>query len=124
MRKLSFLAGFGAGYVLGARAGRQRYEQIATAARSFMDNPKVQETTGRLQSQGTELAGTVKEKVTGKIDEKRSGGSEEPEVIAVVEVEQVPTPGDVFPAAGDSATYVDVTTPTANGTRDSGRVGM
>ena len=26
--KLSFLAGFGAGYVLGSRAGRERYEQI------------------------------------------------------------------------------------------------
>ena len=27
MAKLSFLAGFGAGYVLGAKAGRGRYEQ-------------------------------------------------------------------------------------------------
>ena len=29
--KLSFLAGFGAGYVLGSRAGRERYEQIRRA---------------------------------------------------------------------------------------------
>ena len=28
MKKTSFVLGFGAGYVLGARAGRQRYEQI------------------------------------------------------------------------------------------------
>ncbi len=34
MAKLSFLAGFGAGYVLGARAGRERYEQIRRAYHS------------------------------------------------------------------------------------------
>ena len=28
MKKSSFVLGFGAGYLLGARAGRQRYEQI------------------------------------------------------------------------------------------------
>ena len=28
MAKLSFIAGLAAGYVLGARAGKQRYEQI------------------------------------------------------------------------------------------------
>ena len=28
MKKLMFLVAIGAGYVLGARAGRQRYEQI------------------------------------------------------------------------------------------------
>ena len=30
--KLSFLAGFGAGYVLGSRAGKERYEQIRQLA--------------------------------------------------------------------------------------------
>ncbi len=32
MGKISFLAGFAAGYVLGARAGEQRYEQIKLQA--------------------------------------------------------------------------------------------
>lgn len=30
--RLLFIVGLGVGYVLGARAGRQRYEQIASAA--------------------------------------------------------------------------------------------
>ncbi|GAB3127307.1 YtxH domain-containing protein [Streptomyces calidiresistens] len=41
MRKLTFIAGAAVGYVLGARAGRQRYEQIAEAARRVQRNPTV-----------------------------------------------------------------------------------
>ncbi|CAN5476208.1 hypothetical protein BH23ACT9_BH23ACT9_38760 [soil metagenome] len=33
--KFGLIAGLGAGYVLGTKAGRERYEQIVTAARSF-----------------------------------------------------------------------------------------
>lgn len=40
--KLLFVAGLGAGYVLGSRAGRERYEQIRSAAENFWNDPKVQ----------------------------------------------------------------------------------
>jgi len=43
--KISFLAGFAAGYVLGAKAGPERYEQIKSAATQVKDNPTVQQTT-------------------------------------------------------------------------------
>ena len=43
--KLSFMAGFAAGYVLGAKAGPQRYEQIKAAAAQVKENPTVQQTT-------------------------------------------------------------------------------
>ena len=43
--KVTFLVGFAAGYVLGSRAGRARYEQIRQAARSFLDSPAVASTT-------------------------------------------------------------------------------
>jgi len=43
--KAGFLIGFGAGYVLGAKAGRERYQQIAEATRAFLDNPGVQRLT-------------------------------------------------------------------------------
>ncbi len=33
--RLGIVTGFAAGYVLGTKAGRERYEQIVTAARSF-----------------------------------------------------------------------------------------
>lgn len=42
MKKLLFVVGFGAGYVLGSRAGRERYEQITTAASAFWNDPRVQ----------------------------------------------------------------------------------
>jgi len=38
---LTLAAGLGAGYVLGARAGREKYEQIAAAARRISDRPAV-----------------------------------------------------------------------------------
>lgn len=39
--KLVLLVGFGIGYVLGARAGRGRYEQIKRAASRFWNDPRV-----------------------------------------------------------------------------------
>jgi hypothetical protein len=48
--KLSFIAGFGAGYVLGARAGRERYEQIRRAWHSAKEDPHRQSAAGMLQA--------------------------------------------------------------------------
>lgn len=39
--RLLFIVGLGAGYVLGARAGRQRYEQIASAASKVWNSDAV-----------------------------------------------------------------------------------
>jgi hypothetical protein len=36
-----FLLGAAAGYVLGAKAGRQRYEQIVSTYRTIVDHPQV-----------------------------------------------------------------------------------
>jgi hypothetical protein len=41
MGKLGVALGVAVGYVLGARAGRERYEQIAASARQIMDKPQV-----------------------------------------------------------------------------------
>ena len=41
--KLLFLGGLAAGFVLGARAGREKYEQLVQAARKVKENPTVQE---------------------------------------------------------------------------------
>ena len=40
--KVTFLIGFGAGYTLGAKAGRERYEQIRRVSRGLSENPAVQ----------------------------------------------------------------------------------
>ena len=39
---IRFVAGIGVGYVLGSRAGRERYEQIKRWSRRVADNPAVQ----------------------------------------------------------------------------------
>ena len=41
--KFLFVVGLGVGYVLGARAGRERYEQIRQAAQNVWNQPAVQE---------------------------------------------------------------------------------
>jgi len=56
MRRLTFLTGFAAGYVLGARAGRERYEQIMRMTKSFASNPTVQQTAGMAKSQAGDLS--------------------------------------------------------------------
>lgn len=53
--KATLAVGFAAGYVLGSKAGRERYESILRAARGFADNPSVQETAGVLQAQAGNL---------------------------------------------------------------------
>ena len=65
--KLIFLAGVGVGYVLGARAGRERYEQLARTARKVRENPTVQETAGILQAQAGGLVTTAKDTVADKL---------------------------------------------------------
>lgn len=60
MGKISFLAGFAAGYVFGARAGEQRYEQIKLQAGKAWQHPavqaKVEEATQTVKERGPEVA--------------------------------------------------------------------
>jgi hypothetical protein len=64
MRKLTFIVGFGAGYLLGTRDGRARYEQILRSVREVKDNPAVQETAGVVQAQAMDLFSKAQEKVS------------------------------------------------------------
>ncbi|RSM65317.1 hypothetical protein DMH04_49510 [Kibdelosporangium aridum] len=41
-----FLAGVAVGYVLGAKAGRERYDQIMRAYHSLLEHPAVQSAAG------------------------------------------------------------------------------
>ncbi|WP_035849413.1 hypothetical protein [Kitasatospora azatica] len=70
MWKLSFIVGAAAGYVLGARAGRQRYEQLAAAAQKVAQNPRVQDATHRAKESAGAAAGKAVDAVTGKVGEK------------------------------------------------------
>ena len=67
MGKISFLAGFAAGYVVGAAAGRERYEQIKGVSSKVAGNPTVQKATGSVGAKATELGKTAKDKAADKL---------------------------------------------------------
>ncbi|QNP72875.1 YtxH domain-containing protein [Streptomyces roseirectus] len=62
--RLTFAAGLAVGYVLGTRAGRERYEQLKKSARQFAQNPAVRNTAESAVHQGREFAGRTFGKVT------------------------------------------------------------
>lgn len=66
MKKLSLLFAAGIGYVLGARAGRDRYEQIKTGAQKFVGDPRVRaakdKATDAVAHQASAAADIAKEK--------------------------------------------------------------
>jgi hypothetical protein len=63
MKKLSLLAAGFVGYVLGSRAGRERYEQIKKAATRVKNDPRVQEKATQAADLAKEKAPVVKDKV-------------------------------------------------------------
>lgn len=63
MKKLMLLAAGGIGYVLGARAGRDRYDQIAGLATKVRNDPHVQEAAHRAADTAKAQAPVVKDKV-------------------------------------------------------------
>jgi hypothetical protein len=64
MKKLLLLVAFAAGYVLGAKAGRQRYEQIMSAANRVKEDPHVRSAASTVAETAREQAPVVKDKVT------------------------------------------------------------
>jgi hypothetical protein len=75
-----FLAGAATGYVLGTRAGKERYEQIKRLSRRVAENPTVQEAAGVLRAQAGEFAESARQRVgdkvqtvSGKVQEKVPG---------------------------------------------------
>jgi len=57
--KLLFITGGLVGYVLGARAGRKRYDQIASMANDLWNAPPVQRRVTEARDFGLELVGDV-----------------------------------------------------------------
>jgi hypothetical protein len=61
--KILLVVGIGVGYVLGARAGRERYEDIKRVAGNLWNDPRVQrqvdEAEGFVKDKAPEVAGLV-----------------------------------------------------------------
>jgi hypothetical protein len=71
--RFAFITGAAVGYVMGTRAGRERYEQIMRLSRRLAENPTVQEAAGVIRAQAGELAGTARQRVGDKVQEKVPG---------------------------------------------------
>jgi hypothetical protein len=72
MRKITLLIGGAVGYVLGTRAGRERYEQIVSRAKGIWENPKVQEQATKAQDLAKKKGSEVQQKVSGSSDDGSS----------------------------------------------------
>ena len=61
-RKLLFVVGLGAGFVLGARAGRERYDEIVAAANKVWQNPRVAKARADVEAYAREQAPIIAER--------------------------------------------------------------
>lgn len=68
--RLTFIAGVALGYVLGTRAGRERYEQLKKSARQFTENPAVRNAAESAAHSGRDFAGKAYHSVSDKVGDK------------------------------------------------------
>jgi hypothetical protein len=69
--KSGFLVGLGAGYVLGTKAGQERYQQIVDAASRLRENPGVQRLTGEVNKTVAVGRDRVTETAAAKAEEAK-----------------------------------------------------
>lgn len=77
-KKLTLAAAVGAGYVLGAKAGKERYAQIESKFREIAGMPAVQNATSAVKENAAPLIDSAKESVSdtvSAVSDKASGSS-------------------------------------------------
>jgi len=88
---LTHLAAFGVGYVLGTRAGRERYERLRETAQQVKDDPRVQQAAARAEG----LVHESGEPAGGSDDSGESAG-----VSRLLADEHVGSPDEVVHSVG------------------------
>src|SRR3954467_9415632 len=102
--KLMFITGLAAGFVLGSRAGREKYEEITANAKKVWEHPTVQEAAGVAQAQANKLYSEGKDKINqSKLGEKLQSASSS--------------------TSGDSSTETSTLTTSASGMTSSNGTG-
>ena len=129
--KLALAAGFAAGYVLGSKAGRQRYEEIVAQARRVAGNQTVQSTAGVLQAQASDLVSKAKQSdlvnkakqsdLVNKAVGKVKGGEDRTTASTTTATDSAPfsdysttSGGDLFEPSGSTTDPLSPTNPTGN----------
>lgn len=103
-RLIKVLFWVGIGYVLGAKAGRERYEQIARTAEKVRQNPTVQAGVAKASEQAPVVADAVKHKAAD---------------VAATVADKAPFGGSTEGGA-HAAEPTTPTTPTAAGSNGTG----
>ena len=113
-KKLTLAAAAGAGYVLGAKAGKERYNQIEAKFREIAGMPAVQNATTTVKQTASDVADTAKSTVNDKVEAvtaktSKSSGSGD----TVVDLGTGANTGATAPMAGaaPSGSAPDVTRP-------------
>jgi hypothetical protein len=99
-RKLTLAAAAGAGYVLGAKAGKERYTQIEAKFREIAGMPAVQNATAAVKDTASGVAESAKSTVT----EKTSGSSSSPSTSTPDVVVDLGTGASAQPVTASPAT--------------------
>ena len=100
MGKLTLLAGGAIGYVLGTRAGRERFEQIKSQAQTLWDNPKVQEQASKVQGVAKRKTSEVQDKVSSSSSPSSTSPSTSPgSVSSAGTADIVDSPGSLRTSA-------------------------
>ncbi|MFF5178116.1 hypothetical protein ACFY2Q_08830 [Micromonospora sp. NPDC000316] len=111
--KIMFLGGLAAGFVLGARAGREKYEELVVRGRKVLDHPTVQEAAGVAQAQANKLYSEGKDKLgQTKLGEKLGNGSNE---LTAADDAFAGTPATVGAKAGSGSSGTSSTVGTTSG---------
>lgn len=104
MGKKSLLIGAAIGYVLGARAGRERYDQIASSVSRLWNDPKVKSKVDQAQ--------------TTAVDTAKSAAASAKDAAANSSTVQAVK--DKLPGSGSSGTSSTSTTTSTSGTATTG----
>jgi hypothetical protein len=77
--RVTFLAGFAAGFVVGTRAGRERYEQMVKLSRKALEHPAVQQASHTAGAKANDLTKVARQKASERFpklaETARSGAS-------------------------------------------------
>jgi hypothetical protein len=119
--KLMFISGLAAGFVLGSRAGREKYEEIRANAKKVWEHPTVQEAAGVAQAQANKLYTEGKDKLgQSKLGEKlHSSSTSDTDTSLTASSDTLTTSSDPLSTSSDSLTGSNSTTTRTTGTSSS-----
>ena len=92
-KKPGVLAAFGIGYVLGARAGRERYDAIVDKAQKLWHDPRVQEKAHRAGEMAKGTAETARQTIHDKMPGDTTPPSTSTSTSTPHAVPSAPSPG-------------------------------